>query len=218
MQHEVEVRQNPVAQFEYETACTNDSTYFTDASYTLSGEFIVAWEWDFGDPASGAANYSNLQNPAHLFTDNDVFEVKLVITSEFGCRDSITLPVTVYQGPIADFIFNVESCDEGKVYFSDESQSSQTVIVAWEWYFEPGAYSYIPNPIHTFQPTDTTYNVSLTVTDANGCKSTMTQAVFVPNAFEIEMEHNQACQGEPMSFSAMILDPPGDSIFSYSWK
>ncbi len=218
VQHEVEVRENPVALFDYETACTNDSTYFTDMSYTLSGEFIVAWEWDFGDPASGAANYSNLPDPAHLFTDNEVFEVKLVITSEFGCRDSITMPVTVFAGPIADFTFNVESCNEGLVYFSDESAASQTVIVEWEWYFEPGAYSYIPNPMHTFQPTDTTYDVSLTVTDANGCRSTVVQPVFVPNAFEIEMEYTDACDGDPMHFTATLLDPPGDSIFSYSWN
>ena len=217
-QHEAEVRENPVALFEYETACTNDSTYFADESYTLGGEFIVAWEWDFGDPASGAANYSNLQDPAHLFTDNEVFEVQLVITSEFGCRDSITLPVTVYQGPVADYDFSVESCNEGLVYFSDESMASQTVIVEWEWYFEPGAYSYIPNPMHTFQVTDTTYLVSLTVTDANGCKSTMEKDVFVPNAFEIEMENTQTCDGLPMHFNTVLLDPPNDSIFSYAWN
>ncbi|MEN8224975.1 MAG: PKD domain-containing protein [Bacteroidota bacterium] len=215
--HSILVRDNPVALFEYETACTNDSTYFTDLSYTVNGDQIVAWEWDFGDPASGAGNYSNLQSPAHLFSANTTFEVKLVVTTDFGCRDSIEIMVDVYAGPIADYTYNVEYCNNGLVYFSDESISTQGVIISWEWYFEPGSYAYIPDPMHTFQQTDTTYEVSLTVTDANGCVSQIVQSIYVPQGFEVAMHSTQACMTKPMYFSTSIL-PASDSIFSYAWN
>ena len=216
--HQVLVRDNPVALFEYEVACTNDSTYFTDLSYTVNGDQIVAWEWDFGDPFSGANNYSTLQNPAHLFTNNVLFEVKLVVTTDYGCRDSVEFPVTVYSGPTAEFNYNVESCESGLVYFQDVSITTQAPILQWEWYFESGSYSYIPNPNHSFQKVDTTYIVSLTVTDANGCESYIEHEVFIPAGFEIEMNHTQACVGEPMGFDISILSPVGDSIFSYYWN
>jgi len=216
--HSILVRDLPIALFESETACTNDSTYFNDESYTVNGDLIVSWEWDFDDPASGAANYSSLQNPAHLFTANTSFDVKLVVTTDFGCKDSIEITVDVYAGPIADYTFNVELCNSGLVYFTDESIPTQSVIIEWVWYFEPGAYSYIPDPMHTFLITDTTYMVTLTVTDANGCVSQMTQAVYVPPGFEIEMSNTQACMGEPMGFDVNILQPIDDSIYSYAWN
>ena len=216
--HEALVRDNPVALFDYETACTNDSTFFEDISYTVNGDLIVFWEWDFGDPASGANNYSLLQDPAHHFTGSGTYDVKLVITTDQGCLDSVELPVTVFSGPVADFTFNVEFCQSGKVSFQDISTATQTVITEWIWYFEPGSYSYIPDPTHNFQQTNMTYDVHLTVTDANGCESEVMHSVYVPAAFEIEMNNTQACVFDPMDFDVTILAPAGDSIYSYAWN
>lgn len=216
--HVVEVIDNPIALFEFDDACANDTTYFTDLSYTLSGDWIIAWDWDFGDPASGANNYSHLQHPVHVYTGQQNYDVSLVITTDRGCQDSIMIPLLVTIGPVSNFTFNANPCQAGIVYFSDSSVATQTVIVEWEWYLEPGAYSYIPNPYHIFQFTDTTYNVSLTVTDANGCSDKIVKAVFVPAGFEVEINNSQACHFEPMLFNATILHPLPNSIFSYSWN
>jgi PKD repeat protein len=216
--HVVEVWENPIALFEYETACTQDSTYFFDLSYAPSGDPIISWEWNFDDPASGANNISTLPYPAHVFTGGTIYNVKLVIETNHGCKDSVMIPITVYIGPESDFTYNAEYCQSGQVYFSDASTITQSVIVEWEWYFEPGSYSYIPNPTHYFQETNTIYYVSLKVTDANGCSSEIVQAVYVPDAFEIEMHYTQTCVFDAMSFSVTILQPAGDSIFSYSWN
>ena len=40
-----------------------------------SGFSIGAWAWDFGDPASGAANTSTVANPAHVFSDVGTYTV-----------------------------------------------------------------------------------------------------------------------------------------------
>jgi PKD repeat protein len=216
--HVVEVWENPIALFEYETACTQDSTYFFDLSYAPSGDPIISWEWNFDDPASGANNISTLPYPAHVFTGGTIYNVKLVIETNHGCKDSVMIPITVYIGPESDFTYNAEYCQSGQVYFNDASTITQSVIVEWEWYFEPGSYSYIPNPTHYFQETNTIYYVSLKVTDANGCSSEIVQAVYVPDAFEIEMHYTQTCVFDAMSFSVTILQPAGDSIFSYSWN
>lgn len=216
--HEAEVRENPVALFDYDGACKGDSTWFSDLSYTNNGDLIVAWEWDFDDPASGTGNTSTLQNPAHVFTTNTTYDVKLVVTTDFGCRDSVYIPVSVHLGPQADFTYSVEYCQSGQVRFFDESTAYQTAIIQWEWYFEPGSYAYVPSPVYNYQYTDTTYQVMLVVTDANGCTDTAWQSIYVPPVFEIAIEWTQACLGDPMSFNAMILQPAQDSIFAYNWN
>ncbi len=215
--HEVEVRDNPVALFEYEAACANDTAYFTDLSYTLNGDLIIDWYWDFNDPASGAANFSSLQHPMHVFTGMNNYDVKLVVTTNHGCQDSIVIPVAASSTPESNFTFQLDPCSPGLVYFSDSSQALQSPIVEWEWYMEPGSYSYIPDPYHIFLETDTTYLVSLTVTDANGCSDEMVKEIYVPEGFEVALNSTQTCFEDAMHFSASILAPAQDSIFSYSW-
>ena len=215
--HDVEVRSNPIAIFDYEAACANDTTYFMDISYTINGDLIIGWEWNFGDPASGVNNTSSLQHPIHVFSGQSMYDVQLIITTNYGCRDSIMLPVSVSSSPAANFTFNPQACDPGLVYFSDSSFTTQSVIIEWEYYFEPGSYAYIPDPHHVFVNTDTTYMVTLVVTDANGCSDEKTRPVYVPPGFEFEINNIPTCHNEPMGFSATVLQPVGNTIFSYDW-
>jgi len=67
-----------------------EPTQFQDNS---SG--AAAWEWDFGDPASGANNFSTDQNPTHQYTSGGTYTVKLVVTNAFGCKDSTTTQITI---------------------------------------------------------------------------------------------------------------------------
>ena len=57
--------------------CYNDSTVFY-VSYTGT---ITSYNWNFGDPASGAANTSVLSNPKHLFSAVGFYIVTLTISN-----------------------------------------------------------------------------------------------------------------------------------------
>jgi PKD repeat protein len=67
---------------------------FTDKS--VSNSNIVSWNWNFGDPASGANDISSLQNPQHLYTGSGIYSVKLLIHSADGCKDSVMKTVFVH--------------------------------------------------------------------------------------------------------------------------
>ncbi len=56
----------------------------------------TTWSWDFGDPASGAANTSSVQNPSHVFSANGTYTVRLTVTSLGG---SSSTPQPVKVGP-----------------------------------------------------------------------------------------------------------------------
>ncbi|MFN8303446.1 MAG: PKD domain-containing protein [Saprospiraceae bacterium] len=42
------------------------------------------WQWDFGDPASGAANNSGERNPQHTFSAPGAYEVCLTVSNTYG--------------------------------------------------------------------------------------------------------------------------------------
>ncbi|MBR9860312.1 PKD domain-containing protein [bacterium] len=54
-----------------------------------SSDAAVSYSWDFGHPASGDSNTSDLQNPTHTYTpDTGIFEVCLTVTNQAGCVDT----------------------------------------------------------------------------------------------------------------------------------
>lgn len=48
------------------------------------------WQWNFGDPSSGANNTSNIQNPSHFYATNGNYSVTLIVTNNYGCSDTLT--------------------------------------------------------------------------------------------------------------------------------
>ena len=57
------------------TACKGEQKQFT-ASTTGSK---ITYDWNFGDPASGAANFAFAYNPKHVFNKAGTFKVRLIV-------------------------------------------------------------------------------------------------------------------------------------------
>ena len=57
--------------------------------------FTWFWDWNFGDPGSGPANTSDLSDPSHAFSGEDIYIVTLIVTSDQGCKDTTTRRVEV---------------------------------------------------------------------------------------------------------------------------
>lgn len=78
----------PTASFDVQptnpTVSGNRNTvFFSDQS---DGQ-IVTYAWDFGDPASGAANASDQRNPQHTYPTAGVYRVTLKVTDQRGLTD-----------------------------------------------------------------------------------------------------------------------------------
>jgi PKD repeat protein len=46
----------------------------------------TAWSWDFGDPGSGAANTSPLQNPSHTYAASGTYTVSMTASNSLGAN------------------------------------------------------------------------------------------------------------------------------------
>ena len=79
--------------------------------------------------------------------------------------------------PIVDFEF-ANNCTGVAVAFIDNSTTFFDALVNWHWDFGDGDTSNEINPVHVFT-TAGLFNVSLTVTNAVGCDSTITKQVEI---------------------------------------
>ncbi len=150
---------------------------FTDLTTVPTGFSITSWSWNFGDPASGANNFSNLANPVHLFSGNGFYLVCLTVTASNAdgsaiCTDSICMDVFV-EGPVvnlcdslvASFTFTQNGTN---VIFSNLSSATPLVISSCYWDFgDPASglnnFSFLQSPVHNFSGPGI-YQVCLTVT------------------------------------------------------
>jgi len=144
--------------------------------------------WDFGD-----GNFSDLQNPLHIYADTGSYTVQLIISNTDSlawCSDTISKIVDVQvQMPecLANFTMHPDSgVNVPNLYhFYDASENSPE---AWLWDFGDGQTSLAKNPTHQYE-TSGNYEVSLTVTKYNpwgeDCSDTKTIAMQTPAYFHI---------------------------------
>jgi gliding motility-associated-like protein len=200
----VNILPQPQAAFTYGLACEQQSVMFTDST---TGIALNSWSWDFGD----GSPLNTSQNPVHVFALAGSYNVTLITGNSSGCTDTLTKTIIVNSIPTPLFTANA-SCAGTATSFSDQSSDAVT-ISNWFYDFGDGNNSVAQNPNYIYAAAGT-YNVSLTVTNVNGCATTVTLPVTV-NVFPVaSYVADTVCIGSPTTFTDLSSGSPG----SWSWN
>lgn len=176
--------------------CDSLLVSFTD----LSTGYIDTWNWDFGDPASGADNYSNDENPTHLYRSTGKYTITLTVIGPGGTDTAIKEHfIIVKTVPIADFEFSLhDGCQSTTVSFTDRSIGADT----WYWTFGDGNYSSDQNPTHTYASAGT-YTVTLKAYNECGRDLKERKVIISVGAdpvADFSSDARSGCEGSVISF------------------
>ncbi|MGB3948717.1 MAG: PKD domain-containing protein [Bacteroidia bacterium] len=171
----------PTAQFSLLNVCDGTAMPFTDMSSIPSTDVIQSWQWDFGDNTL----FDTTQNTSHLYSTPGPYPIELLVVSQFGCKDSITLPGIVNPNPVVDFIgSDTVGCEPLCVNYQNLSTIAAGNNSSFVWNFGPaGSSSNLQNPAYCygndsiFAPIN--YDVTLTVTSNAGCVTTLTKSDYI---------------------------------------
>ena len=137
--------------------------------------------WEFGDPATGQANFSTERNPTHEYSDTGVYVYKLVVNRGEQCSDSATQTIKVYPGFFPKFDVDGK-CVNAAIRFTDRSTTRYGTIKSWSWDFaDPdsnGDTSHVRNPVYTYS-NQGMFPVKLRITSDLGCDKTLTDTVKI---------------------------------------
>ena len=178
--------------------CPIHCVTFTDNTPTLTAPGLNnKWQWVFGDGTTITSNSSTNQN--HCYNNSSssqiaLFDVKLIVTTNKGCKDSLTKPafIKVYPMPIASYTVDP---NPGSIVTPVEHFTNQSVdFTKWWWCFGDGPISDSThlNPFHTYLSDNAdSYYSYLIVANQYGCKDTANVkieiqpdfAFYIPNAF-----------------------------------
>ncbi len=152
------------------TMCANDTIQFTSTS--TADTSITHYSWTFGDGTT-----DTLQNPSHIYNISNTSIIKdtvyLTITTALGCTSTIKKVITISR-PNAGFntLTTPNICVGDSVKFN-KSVTYPTMV----WDFGDGStLNGINQPWHKY-PLAGSYTVTLTVTDAFGCKDTRANGI-----------------------------------------
>lgn len=202
---DITVFELPVAKFITGiTLCENSTIQFSDKSTSVDGE-IKNWLWDFGDGQTSTAS-----NPEHVYATAGDYEVRLTVTSEYGCSKTFSQTVKINKLPVVDFELPNFCLADGNAVFVNKSSIAGNEPLTYLWNFGD-AYANAQRPNTSTQLNGShiytqvgLYEISLTVKSANGCTVTVKKEFRVNGsapraAFEVE---NQAalCSDAPVIF------------------
>ncbi|HEY4798521.1 MAG TPA: hypothetical protein VII99_05520, partial [Bacteroidia bacterium] len=179
----------PLAAFSSTTVCVGDSTHLTDLTAPVAGDPFVSWNWTLpgGSPAT-----STLVNPVSLFTAG-THSVTLVVTTQAGCHNTITLPVNINGLPVPNFTSPPVCVGLLTTITNTSTPYAGDPISQNNWSFPGGnpATSTAVNPTVTY-PVGT-YTVSLVTVSASGCKDSTKVPVTVNPPPVAAMTGTNAC-------------------------
>ncbi len=175
----VNIGEPPVADFTAQNVCQGIQTVFSNTS-TLApcniNSTIASYDWNFGVfPGTN----STLASPTYMYPTPGTFTVRLIVTSNYGFKDTVIKQVTVFSKPQANFtVTNV--CTGLASVFTDNSISPDPL--SYSWTSSPAGFvAASANPTHTF-PVAGNYTVELIVESSNLCKDTVQlPALVYPN-------------------------------------
>ena len=211
----IHVAPTPTVNFTNGISCQNDSTSFSSQSISAISYSNTSFYWNFGDAASGIANSSNLATPKHLFSSQTSYPVKLVVTNIAGCKDSITMPITVKAEVKADFTYS-SPCVNSPTIFQDNSivpSPSSSQIRSWNF----GGNTLNGITVQKTYTNTGVYSVTLTVTGTNGCSSKITKLITIYLPPTANFSVSSFCSKDTLQISNTSSAQSG-ALLSYDWK
>jgi len=202
----------PKPDFSFVSQCQGVAVSFSDSSKVDLIYHVSSWHWDFGDGAS-----STLQNPTHVYANGGTYNVTLTITSNTGCVQSKTIPVTIYHNPDVSFTNTNVCLNEASLFTNTTNIQGGGLISTFDWDFgDATASSALPNPTHVYASAND-YNVTLTITTNQGCKDSITNVASVYAYPTAAFTVNNVCLSDSGLFTNSSTDPRG-TISWWQWQ
>ncbi|MCB0578216.1 MAG: PKD domain-containing protein [Phaeodactylibacter sp.] len=179
--------------FAWEVVSCSDSVTLQFSDQSVNGQSnIVSWLWDFG-----GGRTDTVQDPQLTLYSSELLDVRLVIVSDDGCRDTIRHPVPVQV--------NMLTLPDSLVVCPGQPAQLNPGLLPGEWNFQWSPAEYFddpasPNPAVALE---TSQLLTVTATDSAGlCRLEDSVYVTVPPPIEYELPNDTLiCEPEFLLFA-----------------
>lgn len=222
--------ENIIANFVYDTSGAY-LVNFRDTSI-INNLDSINWQWNFGDPLSGIANSSSIENPNHIFSDDGNYNVCMYLevlrNNGANCKDTICKNINIQDlCPYVNASYSLDSSNAYLINFTDISSNHPTQTVSWQWNFGDTAsginnISSLQNPNHLYTDIgnyQTCIYISALQTNGTYCYDTFCSSINIPDQCSI-LDANFISDSSniyEITFTNQSISNSSD-IVSYLWN
>ncbi len=127
----LDIKPLPLADFLNEKYCSNRPTVFNNASTVAAPDNIVSNNWNINN----GAFTSGQQSPSFNLNQIRNYNVQLVVTTNSGCKDTLTKVLTLRDTFNAAMLIPAAACITENLVFSDLSKGDN---IGYTWTFGDG--------------------------------------------------------------------------------
>jgi gliding motility-associated-like protein len=198
-----------------------------NTDFSFAGPPGSTVKWDFGDSTFATGN-----SVSHVYLIDTYLLVKMYLTTNIGCKDTVALPDTVHDiifrfnytpltgciPLIVNFDLTAVTSYPGKLYHPPVLSQYPYTPYSFLWQFGDGTpNSTGQSPVHTFTAVGE-YTVSATFHTNNGCIITKTLDVATgtpPHATFSSPDRHQCFHDNKIKFIRTLVSGPADE---YIWQ
>ncbi len=171
------------------------------------------YSWDFGD-TNITSDISTDQNPSYTYTEGGDYTITLITNPGTKCADTSYKNIQV-KTLEANFEHTTPHCKEDLITFSDSStSSSNNSITSWNWDFGNQTNASSQNSQLVYDSVGT-FEISLIITDPDGCKDTATQSLEThPNPKVSLIDDFNLCRNA----EEVVLNSNAENYSSVRWS
>jgi PKD repeat protein len=215
LQKTVYIFPSPVSNFIINDSdqCFNEHA-FTFTNHTSINSGTLSYFWDLDDGKTSAQT-----NVSHNYAYDDTFNVKLVNTSDLGCKDSLTKNVYLFPSPKPDFVVNdTDQCFSGNNFVFTNQTTINTGSSTYSWDFGDMTTSSQTSPSKSYSAYDT-FDVTMIATSDLNCQDTTSAQMIVfpmPEAGFTINDSDQCLRDNYFQFTDNSHIPYGS--FTHFWN
>jgi len=211
---------NPGFRFTVSYGCIWDTVNFINTSYNAN-----TYQWIFGDPTPNVSD----RNTTHVYRANDmIVDSVILLLGNPNCTARIAEAVDLRHEVHAYFRATPDTLclDAGaNVTFVDSSYAVDSNVVypgvppaTYAWNFGDGGTDNSSSPSHLFTKPGI-MGVMLTVSDAMGCRDSITHPVYVVQLNIKSFHDTMLCISQPLPLQNEINSIPDEQWnYKYSWS
>jgi len=207
----VNVHTNPTADFTIDSVCDEKDFTFTNNSIMPDNRSKGTYQWYYG----GSMVSANLL--PSIASDYNVSQmIRLIVTSEFGCKDTLDKTTEVYPNPVANFN-STDTCFGATTIFTSTSTISNGNISNYVWKFHDASQQ-TGNSSSMAYGAEGNYDVNLVLESDKGCFDSITKAVGIHPlpVIDIAVADYDGCEPFTPIFTNNSSIGSG-SIINYDW-
>lgn len=184
---ELDVLFTPKAEFALVSACLPVDGGSVQFRNLTKGKILVeSWNWNFGDPTSGANNYSTDLEPDHFYRNAGQWNISLQAVTYDGCASTNARDISLSSQPVSDFTWTSDCfTSDVETEFINLSDAGSSAVDSVIWIFSEADGTLLDRLVSDMSvgslgysfPSADEYMASLVIRNAGGCKDTATMSL-----------------------------------------